>query len=281
MRTIRIGSRESRLAVVQSELVQKYLESQGVQAPIVTMKTTGDKILDRTLDQVGGKGLFVKELDAALLDGRSDISVHSLKDVPVEINSKLPLIGKDTLDPKLPIGCSSRRRVLQAKELYPDMTFQSVRGNVQTRLQKLDRGEYSALILAAAGLKRLGLSERISRYFTTEEIIPCAGQGILALQGRADMDCEIFRGYVNEESECIVKCERSFIRGVGGECSSPVAAFAQIMQGELTLRGMYSAGTGEDGYVTGVMTGSVDEPEKLGEKLASELMRNFKERFRK
>ena len=93
MRTIRIGSRESRLAVVQSELVQKYLESQGVQAPIVTMKTTGDKILDRTLDQVGGKGLFVKELDAALLDGRSDISVHSLKDVPVEINSKLPLIG--------------------------------------------------------------------------------------------------------------------------------------------------------------------------------------------
>ena len=217
MRTIRIGSRESRLAVVQSELVQKYLESQGVQAPIVTMKTTGDKILDRTLDQVGGKGLFVKELDAALLDGRSDISVHSLKDVPVEINSKLPLIGfskredprdvlvlpmgKDTLDPKLPIGCSSRRRVLQAKELYPDMTFQSVRGNVQTRLQKLDRGEYSALILAAAGLKRLGLSERISRYFTTEEIIPCAGQGILALQGRADMDCEIFRGYVNEESE--------------------------------------------------------------------------------
>ena len=126
MRTIRIGSRESRLAVVQSELVQKYLESQGVQAPIVTMKTTGDKILDRTLDQVGGKGLFVKELDAALLDGRSDISVHSLKDVPVEINSKLPLIGfskredprdvlvlpmgKDTLDPKLPIGCSSRRR---------------------------------------------------------------------------------------------------------------------------------------------------------------------------
>ena len=261
------------------------------------MKTTGDKILDRTLDQVGGKGLFVKELDAALLDGRSDISVHSLKDVPVEINSKLPLIGfskredprdvlvlpmgKDTLDPKLPIGCSSRRRVLQAKELYPDMTFQSVRGNVQTRLQKLDRGEYSALILAAAGLKRLGLSERISRYFTTEEIIPCAGQGILALQGRADMDCEIFRGYVNEESECIVKCERSFIRGVGGECSSPVAAFAQIMQGELTLRGMYSAGTGEDGYVTGVMTGSVDEPEKLGGKLACELMRNFKERFRK
>ena len=161
------------------------------------------------------------------------------------------------------------------------MTFQSVRGNVQTRLQKLDRGEYSALILAAAGLKRLDLSERISRYFTTEEIIPCAGQGILALQGRADIDCEIFRGYVNEESECIVKCERSFIRGVGGECSSPVAAFAQIMQGELTLRGMYSAGTGEDGYVTGVMTGSVDEPEKLGEKLAHELMRNFKERFRK
>ena len=157
MRTIRIGSRESRLAVVQSELVQRYLQEHGIDAPIITMKTTGDKILDRTLDQVGGKGLFVKELDAALLDGRSDISVHSLKDVPAEENPRLPLIGySDREDPrdvlvlpegetklneKLPIGCSSRRRVLQAQKLYPQMGFRSVRGNVLTRLKKLDDGE--------------------------------------------------------------------------------------------------------------------------------------------
>lgn len=247
MRTIRIGSRESRLAVVQSELVQRYLQEQGIDAPIITMKTTGDKILDRTLDQVGGKGLFVKELDAALLDGRSDISVHSLKDVPAEGNPRLPLIGySDREDPrdvlvlpegetklneKLPIGCSSRRRVLQAQKLYPLMGFRSVRGNVLTRLKKLDDGEYSALILAAAGLKRLGLADRISRYFTTEEIIPCAGQGVLALQGRKGFDCAILNGYVNKESEIVVKCERSFIRAVGGECSSPVAAHAVIQEG--------------------------------------------------
>lgn len=139
MRTIRIGSRESRLAVVQSELVQRYLQEQGIDAPIITMKTTGDKILDRTLDQVGGKGLFVKELDAALLDGRSDISVHSLKDVPAEENPRLPLIGySDREDPrdvlvlpegetklneKLPIGCSSRRRVLQAQSCIRRWAF--------------------------------------------------------------------------------------------------------------------------------------------------------------
>lgn len=293
IRTIRIGSRESRLAVVQSELVQGYLQEQGVEAPIVTMKTTGDKIIDRTLDQVGGKGLFVKELDAALLDGRSDISVHSLKDVPAEEDPKLPLIGysdredpRDVLvlpkgvselDERLPIGCSSRRRVLQAQKLYPQMSFQSVRGNVLTRLKKLDDGEYSALILAAAGLKRLGLTDRISRYFTTEEIIPCAGQGILALQSREDFDCEILSGYVNKESEIVVKCERTFIRAVGGECSSPVAAHAVIEDGEILLRAMYSKGTGEMGYVTGARKGPVTDPAGVAEILAKELMEQFEQ----
>ncbi|MCI7061010.1 MAG: hydroxymethylbilane synthase [Lachnospiraceae bacterium] len=293
MNTIRIGSRESRLAVVQSELVQKYLLEQGIEAPIVTMKTTGDKILDKTLDQVGGKGLFVKELDAALLDGRSDISVHSLKDVPVEENPELPLIGysqredpRDVLvlpkgirklDQARPIGCSSRRRVLQAQRLYLGMRFQSVRGNVLTRLKKLDSGEYSALILAAAGLKRLGLSERISRYFTTEEMIPCAGQGILALQARKDLECGIFAGYVNKESEIIVKCEREFIRAVGGECSSPVAAHAVIQGEKIILRGMYSRGNGERGFVTGIKEGMAVEPEKTADALAEELMERFEE----
>lgn len=201
-----IGSRESRLAVVQSEMVRAFIQKKlpDTQVELLTMKTTGDKILDRTLDQVGGKGLFVKELDRALLSGRSDLSVHSLKDMPMEVDERLPLLafssrederdalvlpqGVAELDIQKPIGCSSLRRTLQLKKLYPQMEFKSIRGNVQTRLAKLDAGEYSALVLAAAGLKRLGLEERISRYFTPEEVIPAAGQGILAVQGRAGED---------------------------------------------------------------------------------------------
>ena len=200
--TVVIGSRESRLAVIQSEMVRDYIEknNDGLKAELLTMKTTGDIILDRTLDKVGGKGLFVKELDRALLDGRSELSVHSLKDMPMEVPEELPLLafsnredprdalvlpqGVTELDKTKPIGCSSLRRTLQLAELFPDMECKSVRGNVQTRLKKLDSGEYSALVLAAAGLKRLGLTHRISRYFEPEEMLAAAGQGILTVQGR-------------------------------------------------------------------------------------------------
>ena len=206
MKSICIGSRESRLAVIQSEMVMEYLKKEcpDREISLLTMKTTGDKILDRTLDKIGGKGLFVKELDKALMEKRSDLSVHSLKDVPMEVSEELPLVafskredprdvlvlpqGKTELDFTKPIGCSSQRRILQLKEIFPRGEFKSVRGNVQTRLAKLDSGEYSALILAAAGLKRLGLEERISRYFEPEEMIPAAGQGILAIQGRKGED---------------------------------------------------------------------------------------------
>lgn len=204
--TVVIGSRESRLAVIQSEMVRDYIEknNKGLKAELLTMKTTGDIILDRTLDKVGGKGLFVKELDRALLDGRSQLSVHSLKDMPMEVPEELPLLafskredprdalvlpeGVTELDKTKPIGCSSLRRTLQLGELFPDMECKSVRGNVQTRLGKLDSGEYSALVLAAAGLKRLGLTHRISRYFEPEEMLPAAGQGILTVQGRKGRD---------------------------------------------------------------------------------------------
>ena len=162
MRKVVIGSRESRLAVIQSEIVKKYIEEQNpdIQVEILTMKTTGDIILDRTLDKIGGKGLFVKELDKALLEKRSDISVHSLKDMPMEVSGELPLAaysrredprdvlvlpkGREIMDKTKPIGCSSLRRILQLKELFPDMAFKSVRGNVLTRLRKLDDGEYGA-----------------------------------------------------------------------------------------------------------------------------------------
>mgnify|MGYP003221543530 FL=1 len=200
-----IGSRESRLAVIQSEMVRDYILSynKDCEVELLTMKTTGDKILDRTLDKVGGKGLFVKELDKALLEKKSQLSVHSLKDMPMEVPEELPLLafskredprdvlvlpeGIKELDESKPIGCSSLRRTLQLKELYPNMEFKSVRGNVQTRLKKLDEGQYSALVLAAAGLKRLKLENRISRYFEPEEVLPAAGQGILAVQGRTNV----------------------------------------------------------------------------------------------
>ena len=200
MKTIRVGSRESRLAVVQSELVMDAIRAAHpeVGLELVTMKTTGDKILDRTLDKVGGKGLFVKELDAALLDGRVDLTVHSCKDLPMEEDPRIPLAGfsrredprdvlvlpqgAEELDPSRPIGCASARRAVQLRALFPGVAVAPVRGNVLTRLRKLDEGQFSALVLAAAGLKRLGLEERITRYFTVEELLPAAGQGILALR---------------------------------------------------------------------------------------------------
>ena len=212
-----IGSRESKLAVLQSQMVKDYIVCRHPQmdVEILTMKTTGDKILDRTLDKIGGKGLFVKELDRALLEGRSQLSVHSLKDMPMEVPEKLPILafskredvrdvlvlpkGCDVLDPLKPIGCSSLRRKLQLKEIYPDMQVKSIRGNLQTRLEKLDSGEYSALVLAAAGLKRLGLENRISRYFDTEEMVPAAGQGILAVQGRKGLDYEYLENFGIQE----------------------------------------------------------------------------------
>ena len=251
MTKVIIGSRESKLAVLQSEMVKSYIEQnneensgQKVLVDILTMKTTGDIILDRTLDKVGGKGLFVKELDRALLEGRSNLSVHSLKDMPMEVPEELPLLafskredprdvlvlpeGVTELNPDKPLGCSSLRRTLQLKKLYPEMEVKSIRGNLQTRLRKLDEGEYSGLILAAAGLKRLGLEKRISRYFTPDEMIPAAGQGILAVQGRKDQEYSYLDGYCDRDAWIAGSAERAYVRYLDGGCSSPVAAFAEI-----------------------------------------------------
>ena len=240
-----IGSRDSALAVLQSEMVKSWLTEKNpkMDVEIFTMKTTGDLILDRTLDKVGGKGLFVKELDRALLEGRSHISVHSLKDMPMEVPKELPLLafskredardvlvlpkGATELDKKKPLGCSSLRRTLQLKELYPDMEVKSIRGNLQTRLRKLDEGVYAGLILAAAGLKRLGLEERFCRYFTPDEMIPAAGQGILAVQGRKGLDYSCLDGYCDETAWICGSAERAYVRFLNGGCSSPVAAYAE------------------------------------------------------
>lgn len=294
MKTICIGSRESRLAVIQSEMVMEYIKKAcpDREVSLLTMKTTGDKILDRTLDKIGGKGLFVKELDRALLEKRSDLSVHSLKDMPMETPKELPIVafskredprdvlvlpeGKKEIDFTKPLGCSSQRRILQLKEIFPQAKFQSVRGNVITRLRKLDEGEYGGLILAAAGLKRLGLEERISRYFEPEEMIPAAGQGILAVQGREGEEYSYLAGFADREGTWAALCERAFVRYLDGGCSSPVAAHARIQEDRILLLGLYyDEKTGN--YKKGSMEGSVEEAEELGICLAEKLKKEVDE----
>ncbi len=284
-----IGSRESVLAVVQSRMLMDYLQSAHpeLETQLLTMKTTGDKILDRTLDKVGGKGLFVKELDLALRDGRADLTVHSLKDVPMEVAEDLPLLcfssradprdalvlpeGVGELAPDAVIGSSSARRAIQLKKLFPGHEIRPVRGNLQTRLRKLDAGEYGALVLAAAGLQRLGLEGRISRYFTTEEIIPAAGQGILAVQGRAGEAHDYLDGFSDPDATAAALCERAFVRTLDGGCSSPVCAYATREGDTLRLRGLYCDEADDQPYVAS-LSGPAAEPEALGTVLAHRLL---------
>lgn len=288
MRTVRIGTRDSLLALVQTELVKKYIEEHSdVLVELISMKTTGDIILDKPLDKIGGKGLFMKELDAALQDGRSDLSVHSLKDVPMELPEEFPLlgfseradcrdvlvlpVGVDSLDVSKPVGCSSRRRMLQFQRLYPDAFFRNVRGNVPTRLAKLDRGEYGALILAAAGLKRLGLEERISRYFEPEEMLPAAGQGIIAVQGRRDFDRACLEGFFDRDAGAAAAAERAFVRCLDGGCSSPIAAHATVSGSRMKVCGLYYDEEISPDYITGSIEGECSMAEELGRKLAQML----------
>ena len=285
-RIICIGSRESRLAVIQTRQVADYIRRTMPEADVrlLTMKTTGDRILDRSLEAVGGKGLFVKELDRALLEGRTELSVHSLKDLPMETPQALPILGysrredpRDALilpagttqwDQSRPLGCSSRRRILQLKRLYPQVQTALVRGNVLTRLQKLDRGEYGALILAAAGLKRLGLEDRISRYFTPEEMLPAAGQGILAVQGRAGLDYGYLDGFFDPAASACAQAERAFVRALDGGYTAPIAAYGQVRGHILTLTGMYCRDDGSDDW-RGSVQGEPREAEQLGLTLAA------------
>jgi len=254
---ITIGSRDSKLAVVQSEMVMAFLREAHPDAEVglATFKTTGDKILDRRLDQIGGKGLFVKELDIALRNRECDYTVHSCKDLPMEIPEDLPLVcfsaredPRDVLvfpngaaepDLSLPIGTSSRRREVQLRKLFPQATFASVRGNLQTRLRKLDEGGYGALVLAAAGLKRMGLADRIGRFLEPEEVIPSAGQGVLAIQGRVDAEPALFDGFADATTGIAVSAERAFVTRLDGGCSSPIAAHARVSGESIELMGLY------------------------------------------
>ncbi|MEG1780073.1 MAG: hydroxymethylbilane synthase [Clostridium sp.] len=285
---IRVGSRESGLAIKQSEIIIEQIKQvvPDVNIELITMKTMGDLILDRSLEQIGGKGLFVKELDLALMENRCDLSVHSLKDMPMELPKELPILAyskrEDERDvlvlrknvtelPEHPvIGTFSKRRTLQASVLYPNAVFKGIRGNLITRLKKLDDGEYDALILAAAGIVRMGLTDRISRYFSLDEIIPSAGQGIMAVQGRKEPGCEVIEQINSEESRIMALAERAFVRILDGGCSSPIAACSEITGNQLKIRGLYYEET-SGRYRKGVIVGSVKTPEKLGEELALSL----------
>lgn len=292
MKKIRVGSRESRLAVIQAQMVIDAIKKfdPSIETELVTMKTTGDKLLTMPLDKIGGKELFVKELDAALLNNEVDITVHSFKDMPAQINANLPIVAlskredpRDALilplgiqDISKPIGCSSQRRKIQLNSLFDGAEITPIRGNVLTRLEKLDRGEFSSIVLATAGLKRLGLDNRISRLFSIEEMLPASCQGIIAVQARKGEDMDFLQLFDCEESHFISLAERSFICTLDGGCSSPVAAFAQMFGNEMLLKGMY-VDTQSGEVRKGTKIGDKSSAKFLGETLAIELRGDVKE----
>jgi hydroxymethylbilane synthase len=252
-----IASRESRLAMWQAHHVQNLLsKSSGAPVSILGMTTRGDQILDRTLSKVGGKGLFVKELETALEQGHAQLAVHSLKDVPMELPAGFELAcvmqredprdafvsndfaGLDHLPPGAVVGTSSLRREAQLKARYPHLKIAPLRGNLDTRLSKLDRGEMQAIILAAAGLKRLGLVQRIREIIAPEVLLPAAGQGALGIEIRADGHGirEALKPLVHEKTFREVRAERAVSRALGGSCQVPLAAYCVTEPDGLTLR---------------------------------------------
>ncbi|HEY0855826.1 MAG TPA: hydroxymethylbilane synthase [Albitalea sp.] len=253
---ITIATRESRLALWQAEHVRDLLTQRfGMQVDLLGMTTRGDQILDRTLSKVGGKGLFVKELETALEEGRANLAVHSLKDVPMDLPAGFELAAVleredprdafvsnryaalDALPPGAVVGTSSLRRVVQLRALRPDLRVEPLRGNLDTRLRKLDEGHYDAIVLAAAGLKRLGLAQRIRALFEPGQMLPCAGQGALGIEVRADA-AELraaLAGLAHAPTLLAVHAERAVSRSLGGSCSMPLAAFATWQGDLLTL----------------------------------------------
>ncbi|TMH11478.1 MAG: hydroxymethylbilane synthase [Betaproteobacteria bacterium] len=251
-----IATRESRLALWQAEHVRDLLAQRfGMAVDLLGMTTTGDRIVDRTLAKAGGKGLFVKELEAALEEGRAQLAVHSLKDVPMNLPAGFELAAVleredprdalvssryasiDDLPQGAAVGTSSLRRVVQLRALRGDLRVEPLRGNLDTRLRKLDEGQYDAIVLAAAGLKRLGLAARIRAVFETTQMLPCAGQGALGLETRADASGLIARlaTLTHWPTALAVHAERAVSRELGGSCSMPLAAHATLVGEELSL----------------------------------------------
>lgn len=287
---IRFGSRKSILALAQTKIIMEAVKAANpwMETELVTMETSGDvnmKPFSEASDKLGIKGLFTKELEEALCDGRIDVAIHSLKDIPMAQDTALPIVAfskrEDPRDvmvlprgeknmPDGPAGCSSARRRIQLRKLFPNIRVEPVRGNIITRLRKLDEGQYAALVLAAAGLVRINLEERIFRRFSVDEMIPAPGQGILACQGRAGEEYEWLDAVRDKESEECAAAERSFSAALGGGCVLPVGAYAEIDRDKLILRGFY-ADEQRNVFIKGVVSGERTEAGRLGIKLADEL----------
>ncbi|MGE4370230.1 MAG: hydroxymethylbilane synthase [Burkholderiaceae bacterium] len=288
-----IATRASRLALWQARHVQSLLQHHypGCQVELLEMTTRGDQILDRTLSKVGGKGLFVKELETALLDGRADLAVHSLKDVPVDLGPPfaLPIImpraepcdafvspgyaSPADLPAGAVVGTSSLRREAQLRERYPHIVVKPLRGNLDTRLGKLDRGDYDAVILAAVGLQRLGLHDRIRTILSPDDSLPAAGQGALGIevmQDRHDL-VEVLGPLACSTTTACAHAERAVSRVLGGSCQVPLAAFAQVSDGELLVRGLVADPTGAQ-VVRAHARGPVAQATQLGEQVARTLL---------
>lgn len=292
-RTIRIATRQSPLALWQAEHVAARLEQAfpGLKTELVKMVTRGDKILDAPLAKVGGKGLFVKELEQGMLEGTADIAVHSMKDVPVEFPEGLHLaVILEREDPtdafvsnrykslaELPanarIGTSSLRRQCQIKEKFPNAEILSLRGNVNTRLAKLDAGEYDAIILASAGLKRLGMGNRITSQLSPDESLPAMGQGAIGIECRSE-DAEIHE-YLkilhDKETSIRVTAERAMNTRLNGGCQVPIAGFAEIRGDRLFMRGLVGSPDGSLLY-RAEADSELNQAEQLGQSLADDLL---------
>lgn len=291
MDKIRVGSRDSLLAIKQAQIVidaiKKY--NSNIQIELITMKTTGDKRLDVTLDKVGGKGLFIKELDEALIEGRVDITVHSFKDMPMEIYDTTPIIAVSKRDDPFDviifrqgleydfieknnvlIGTSSLRRKIFLNKLGFS-NVKPIRGNLQTRLDKLDNGEFDALVLASAGINRLGLQHRISKYFSVEEIIPAGCQGVISIQARDDNNLTFLKQILSEFncpiSNITSVAERAFIEKLEGGCTSPIACYSYVEGNTVFIKGMYVDCNNNASF--GDIYGDVNSAYDLGVELAN------------
>ena len=290
---LRIATRGSPLALWQAEHVQARLQAlhPGLKVSLLTMKTRGDKLLDAPLAKVGGKGLFVKELEAGLLDGRADLAVHSLKDVPVQFPDGLELaLVMEREDPRdafvsnkydslaaMPagslVGTSSLRRQTQIRERYPELEVDWLRGNVNTRLAKLDAGDFDAIILAASGLQRLGFGERIRTAIPPEECLPAIGQGVLGIEIRSDDDAlrELIAPLAHAETTLRITAERALNQTLNGGCQVPIAGYALLEQDQLYLRGLVGEPDGSE-ILRAEVRGSSADAHALGVELARQLL---------
>ncbi len=288
---VRIGTRKSKLALWQANYVKGFLEKTwGVEVELVKITTTGDKILDAPLAKIGGKGLFVKEIEQALMRGEIDLAVHSLKDVPMTIPEGLTLgaiterefpydvlISKEgkclrELPPGSKVGTSSLRRQVQIKRVRRDLKVEILRGNVDTRMRKLKEGLYDAIVLAYAGVKRMGYENEITEVL--EDFIPAVGQGSLAIEIREEDEeiRKLIEPLNHRESYIRAVCERAFLRKLAGGCQVPIGAFAEVENGKVKIRGFISDLEGIK-FIEGQEEGSVEEAEKVGERLAESLLR--------